>query len=175
VDIKNESAVSLLAEQVPIDVTAPSLDDGRSCDVVVDGCDITWEIRKPEVEGSVSVVAAYVGVRQALTLQQRRIGLRGRVVMVGRDIGTVVLPEADLKIYLDASSEERARRRYQEILARGGKANYDDILTKVRERDRIDSTRAAAPLKPAADAVILDSDRLDADAVFEQAYDLCRK
>jgi len=114
-------------------------------------------------------------VRQALTLQQRRIGLRGRVVMVGRDIGTVVLPEADLKIYLDASSEERARRRYQEILARGGKANYDDILTKVRERDRIDSTRAAAPLKPAADAVILDSDRLDADAVFEQAYDLCRK
>jgi cytidylate kinase len=175
VDVKDEAAVVLLAEQVPIDVTAPSLDDGRSCDVVVDGHDITWEIRKPEVEGNVSVVAAYVGVRQALTRQQRRIGLRGQVVMVGRDIGTVVLPEADLKIYLDASSEERARRRYQEILSRGGKANYDDILAKVRERDRIDSTRAAAPLKPALDAVILDSDHLDADTVFEQAYDLCKK
>lgn len=175
VDVKNESAVTLLAEQVPIDVTAPSLDDGRSCDVVVDGRDITWEIRKPEVEGSVSVVSAYTGVRRALTLQQRRIGLRGRVVMVGRDIGTVVLPEADLKIYLDASAEERARRRCDEILGRGGKANYDDILVKVRERDRIDSTRAASPLKPAADAILLDSDNLDADTVFEQAYDLCKK
>jgi len=175
VDIKNEPAVTLLAEQVPIDVTAPSLDDGRSCDVVVEGHDITWEIRKPEVESNVSVVAAYVGVRQALTLQQRRIGLRGKVVMVGRDIGTVVLPKADLKIFLDASPEVRSQRRYQEILDRGGKANYDDILAKVRERDRIDTTRAAAPLKPAEDAVILDSDRLDADTVFEQAYDLCTK
>jgi len=173
--VKDEAAVTLLAEQVPIEVSAPSLADGRSCDVVVDGRDITWEIRKPEVESNVSVVAAYTGVRRALTLQQRRIGLRGSVVMVGRDIGTVVLPEADLKIYLDASSEERARRRYQEILGRGGKASYDDILAKVIERDRIDTTRAAAPLKPATDAVILDSDRLDADMVFEQAYDLCRK
>lgn len=175
VDVKNEAAVSLLAGQVPIDVSTPSLEDGRSCDVVVDGRDITWEIRKPEVEASVSVVAAYVGVRKALSRQQRRIGLRGRVVMVGRDIGTVVLPEADLKIYLDASPEQRAQRRYKEILGRGDRANYADILKKVRERDRIDSTRATAPLKPAADAVILDSDLLDADTVFEQAYDLCVK
>ena len=175
VDIKNEAAVSLLAEQVPIDVSTPSLEDGRPCDVVVDGRDITWEIRKPEVEASVSMVAAYMGVRKALTRQQRRIGLRGRVVMVGRDIGTVVLPEADLKIYLDASPEQRAQRRYKEILGRGDRANYEDILKKVRERDRIDSTRAASPLKPAADAVILDSDLLDADTVFEQAYDLCVK
>lgn len=175
VEIKNEAAVTRLAEEVPIDVTAPSLADGRPCDVVVDGHDITWEIRKPEVEANVSVVSAYVGVRKALTQQQRRIGLRGRVVMVGRDIGTVVLPEADLKIYLDASAEERARRRYQEILARGGQASYEDILAKVIERDRIDSTRAIAPLKPAADAVILDSDQLDADTVFEKAYDLCKR
>jgi cytidylate kinase len=175
VDVKNEAAVSLLAEQVPIDVTTPSLDDGRPCDVVVEGQDITWEIRKPEVEAGVSIVAAYVGVRRALTQQQRRIGLRGRVVMVGRDIGTVVLPDAELKIYLDASPEQRARRRFDEIIARAGKANFDDILKKVRERDRIDSTREAAPLRPAADAVILDSDALDADEVFEKAYDLCKK
>jgi CMP/dCMP kinase len=174
VDIKNEAAVTSLAEAVPIDVTAPSLEDGRPCDVVVDGHDITWEIRKPEVEAHVSAVSAYAGVRRALTLQQRRIGLRGKVVMVGRDIGTIVLPDADLKIYLDASAQERARRRHKEILERGGHARYEDILSKVIERDRIDSTRTIAPLKPADDSVILDSDLLDADEVFEKAYDLCK-
>jgi CMP/dCMP kinase len=174
VDIKDEKVITCLAEDIPIDVSAPSLADGRSCDVVVEGRDITWEIRKPEVEANVSAVSAYGGVRQALTRQQRRIGLRGNVVMVGRDIGTVVLPEADLKIYLDASAGERARRRFHEILERGGQAKLEDILAKVIERDRIDSTRAIAPLKPAEDAVILDSDQLDADAVFEKAYDLCK-
>ena len=173
VDISDEKMVTCLAEEVPIEVSAPSLADGRICDVVVDGCDITWEIRKPAVEANVSAVSAYAGVRRALTRQQRRIGLGGRVVMVGRDIGTVVLPEADLKIYLDASAAERAQRRYQEILGRGGQANYEDILAKVIERDRIDSTRELAPLKPAADAIILHSDQLDADQVFEKAYDLC--
>jgi cytidylate kinase len=172
--ISDEAAVTRLAEEVPIDVSGPSLADGRSCDVVVDGRDITWEIRKPKVEANVSVVSAYAGVRKALTLQQRRIGLRGRVVMVGRDIGTIVLPDADVKIYLDASAEERARRRYQEIIARGGKVGYDDILAKVIERDRIDSTRAVAPLIPALDAIILDSDRLDADTVFEKVFDICK-
>jgi len=174
IDIKDAVAVTRLAEDVPIEVAPPSLEDGRSCDVVVDGHDITWEIRKSEVESNVSVVSAYPGVRKALTFQQRRIGTRGRVVMVGRDIGTVVLPEADLKIYLDASPEERARRRYDEIISHGGKASLDDILAKMIERDRIDSTRAIAPLKPAPDAIILDSDRLDADTVFEKAYDLCK-
>ncbi len=174
IDVNHESLVTRLAEDIPIEVTEPSLEDGRACDVVVDGHDITWEIRKPEVEANVSVVAAYPGVRQALTLQQRRIGMRGRVVMVGRDIGTVVLPEADLKIYLDASPEERAQRRHKEILGRGGQSDYQDVLGKVIDRDRIDSTRTVAPLKPAADSVILDSDALDADEVFEKALALCQ-
>lgn len=174
IDVRDELAVTQLAENVPIEVTAPSLEDGRACDVVVDGHDITWEIRKPEVDANVSIVSAYPGVRKALSAQQRRIGMRGRVVMVGRDIGTVVLPEADLKIYLDASPEERANRRYKEILERGSHANYDEVLEKVRERDRIDSTRAIAPLKPAADAVILDSDALDANEVFQKVYALCK-
>jgi cytidylate kinase len=175
VNIKDEKAVTHLAESVPIEVSPPSLEDGRACDVVVDGFDITWDIRQPEVEANVSAVSAYRGVRKALSLQQRRIGMRGRVVMVGRDIGTVVLPESDLKIYLDASAEIRARRRYDEILARGDNADYNEILAKVVERDRIDSTRAFAPLKPAAEAIILDSDQLNADQVFEKAYDLCQK
>jgi len=94
--------------------------------------------------------------------------------MVGRDIGTVVLPDADLKIYLDASAEERARRRYDEILARGEQADYAEILSKVRERDRIDSTRDVAPLKAAEDAVVVDSDKLNADEVFEQVLALVK-
>ncbi len=173
VDVRDEAAVTALAESAPIDVAPASKPDGRACDVLVDGRDITWETRRPEVDGNVSVVSAFAGVRRALSQQQRRIGMRGRVVMVGRDIGTVVLPDADLKIYLDASAEERARRRYEEILARGGQADYDEILYKVRERDRIDSTRAVAPLRPADDAVILDSDKMNADEVFARAKSLC--
>jgi cytidylate kinase len=174
VEVNDESAVTHLAETVQIDVRPPLIEDGRACDVLADGSDITWQIRSSEVEASVSPVSAYRGVRQALASQQRRIGLRGRVVMVGRDIGTVVLPEADLKIYLDASAKERARRRYTEIINRGGEADYKQILKGVRMRDKIDSTRAFSPLRAAEDAAILDSDKLDADEVFAKVEALCR-
>ena len=173
VDVRDEAAVTRLAEETPIDVAPASQSDGRACDVIVEGQDITWETRRPEVDANVSVVSAYAGVRREMSQQQRRIGRRGRVVMVGRDIGTVVLPEANLKIYLDASAEERARRRFDEIRARGEEADYEEILSKVRERDRIDSTRAVAPLRPAEDAVILDTDRLSADEVFVRVRELC--
>ncbi|MBN1451440.1 MAG: (d)CMP kinase [Anaerolineales bacterium] len=173
-DMCDEAAITALAGSASIDVLPPSQADGRACDVVVEGQDITWETRRPEVDANVSIVSAYAGVRRALSAQQRRIGQRGRVVMVGRDIGTVVLPEADLKIYLDASAEERARRRYKEIIARGERANYDEILAKVIERDRIDSTRDVAPLKAADDAVIVDSDHLNAEEVFQQILALCK-
>ena len=174
VAVTDEPAVTHLAETVQIDIRPPSKEDGRACDVLADGIDITWEIRTPEVERNVSPVSVYRGVRQALASQQRRIGMRGKVVMVGRDIGTVVLPEADLKIYLDASAEERARRRYTEIIKRAEKADYEEILAGVRMRDEIDSTRAFSPLRAAADAVILDSDKLNADEVFVKVEDLCR-
>jgi len=174
VEVKDEAGVTRLAETVQIDVLPPSKDDGRACDVLADGVDITWETRSREVEANVSPVSAYRGVRQALASQQRRIGLRGRVVMVGRDIGTVVLPEAELKIYLDASAKERARRRYKEVLDRGGKADYEQILGNVRARDEIDSTRAFSPLCAAEDAIILNSDNLNADEVFAKAEALCR-
>jgi CMP/dCMP kinase len=174
IDVNDEAALTALAEETPIDVATASVPDGRACDVLVDGKDITWETRGRNVESNVSIVSAYRGVRAALSQQQRRIGLRGKVVMVGRDIGTVVLPGADLKIYLDASAEERAKRRYEEILTRGDKANYEDILAKVIERDRIDSTRDVAPLKAAEDAVVIDSDKLSADEVFEKALALCK-
>lgn len=174
IDVHDEAAVTTLAEEVQIDVAPASKTDGRSCDVLVDGQDITWEVRSRRVDANVSTVAAYRGVRRALSQQQRRVGQRGKIVMVGRDIGTVVLPEADLKIYLDATAEERARRRYEEILARGGKTDYDGILKRVIERDRIDSTRDIAPLKAAEDAVVLDSDQLSEDQVFERVLTLIK-
>lgn len=173
-NVSDEAAVTALAEDTPIEVAPASRQDGRTCDVIVDGRDITWETRLPDVEKNVSLVSAYRGVRAALTQQQRRIGQRGRIVMVGRDIGTVVLPDADLKIYLVATAEERARRRYEEIVARGGNADYQQILAKVIERDRIDTNRDVAPLRPADDAVLLNSDKLSADEVFEKALALCR-
>jgi cytidylate kinase len=172
-DLRQEQAVTALAQGTSIDVAPASTSDGRACDVLVEGKDITWETRLPEVDANVSVVSAYHGVREALSQQQRRIGLRGRVVMVGRDIGTVVLPEADLKVYLDASAGERAKRRHDEVTARGAHSDYDEVLSKVIERDRIDSTREVAPLKAADDAVVINSDRMNADEVFEQVLKLC--
>ncbi len=174
VKIEDEAGVTSLANAVRIDILPPSKSDGRLCDVLADGADVTWATRSPEVDANVSPVSTYREVRRALAGQQRRVGLRGKVVMVGRDIGTVVLPEADLKIYLDASDEERARRRYTEILGRGGRADYAEILANIRERDKIDSTRAVSPLRAAEDAVIIDSDRMDADQVFAQVEALCR-
>jgi cytidylate kinase len=173
-EITDEGAVTHLAQTAQIDVRPPSQEDGRACDVLLDRVDITWETRRPDVEANVSPVSAYRDVRKALASQQRRIGLRGRVVMVGRDIGTIVLPEADLKIYLDASAEERARRRFKEILQRGGQADYEKVLAGVRNRDQIDSTRAFSPLRAAEDAVILDSDKMNADQVFLKVKALCR-
>lgn len=172
VSVDDAAALTRLAEAADIDVRPPSVDDGRACDVLVNGRDVTWEIRRPVVDANVSPVSIVPGVRAALTAQQRRIGLRGNVVMVGRDIGTVVVPEAGLKIFLEASAEERARRRHLELLERGEQADYETILTDIRRRDRIDSTRAVAPLRPAEDAIRLDSDNLTATEVLQHALEL---
>lgn len=167
-DIDDERYVTELAERIHIDVTPPTVADGREADVMVDGKDITWLIRTPVVERNVSQVSAYPGVRKAMTAQQRRIGLRGDVVMVGRDIGTVVLPEADLKIYLDASPDVRAQRRFDEKRARGENVTYAEILAGILQRDAIDSNRAVAPLRPAEDAHIIDSSGKGIAQVFEE-------
>lgn len=160
ISTKDELKVSELAAKVQIDVHPPSKDDGREYDVLADGVDVTWNIRKPKVDSKVSRVSAYPEVRKALTKQQRRIGLRGQVIMVGRDIGTVVLPEADLKIFLDATVDERARRRFNQRIERGEKADFQKILKKLIKRDKIDSTREIAPLRAASDAVLINTDSL---------------
>lgn len=169
--VDDQRAVEALAQRVAIDVRAPTVADGRQYDVLLDGSDVTWALRSPEVEGSVSRVSMYAGVRRAMSVRQREIGLRGKVVMVGRDIGTVVLPEADVKVYLDASVEERARRRWREAQARGeAVGSFEDVLRSMRERDRIDSTREVAPLKAAADAVVVDSSSMSVEQVVEHVW-----
>jgi len=172
--VQDEALVSDLARRIRIDVMPPSASDGRLYDVLLDGEDVTWAIRQPEVDLNVSQVSAYPDVRTAMTDQQRRIGQRGKVVMVGRDIGTVVFPEAELKIYLDASVEERARRRYEEIKKRGQDSAFEDILEAMKRRDKMDSSRVVAPLRAAADAVIINTDGLDICEVVQRVRRLIR-
>jgi cytidylate kinase len=172
ISIEDEDAVSKLAQEADIDVLPPTMDDGRQYTVQVDGQDVTWNLRTAQVDRHVSPVSAYRRVRQALTAQQRRIGQRGKVVMVGRDIGTVVLPEAPLKVYLDATVEERARRRCQENERRGQPCVYADILRDMQRRDMIDSSRTAAPLCAADDAVVIDTTDLSIAQVVQRIEQL---
>ncbi len=174
-DVNDEQCVSRLAEALKIDIRIPSLDDGRINDVLVDGEDITWEIRSEAVNDNVSQVSTYKEVRKVLTEQQRRFGERGKVVMVGRDIGTVVLPDADLKIFLKASPEERAKRRYAEEIERKADVSYEDILANMKMRDQIDSSREVAPLVAAGDAYIIDTDGKTKQEVVEEIYQLAIK
>ncbi len=174
IPITDEAAVSALAESVQIDVLPPLFNDGRQCTVLLDKEDVTWAIRAPEVDAAVSQVSAYARVRQVLTGQMRAIALRGRILMAGRDIGTVVLPDAELKIYLDASAEERAQRRYAEQAGRGGKESYDDILAAIRKRDAFDSSREHAPLIGAADAATVDTTGLSVSQVVSRLLALIK-
>lgn len=175
VAIEDEEAVTRIAEQICIDVRQSSNTEKNGFEVLVDGQDVTREIRRPEVDANVSVVSAFSGVRKAMSNEQRRIGLRGKIVMIGRDIGTVILPEADLKVYLDATVEERSRRRYKDSQIRGESIALDIILESMRKRDLIDSTREVAPLKPAEDAVVINTDNLNIEQVLERVKALVEK
>jgi cytidylate kinase len=172
IPIEDELAVTALAERLHIDVTLPTVDDGRKATVFADGVDVTWALHTPEVDADVSPVSAYPGVRRAMVHQQRRVAAAGRVVMIGRDIGTVVLPDAHLKIYLDASVSERACRRWREMRARGEDADCGAVLASMRRRDEIDSHREVAPLRAAEDAVVVDTTKLRIEAVLDRLEEL---
>ena len=140
--------------------------------LLVDGEDVSEVIRTPEVGRRSSPVSAIPAVREHLVAAQRRMTERVPVVMEGRDIGTVVFPEATLKVFLTASAEERARRRYQQMLERGQEACYEEILAGQLERDQRDRSRAIAPLRKAEDAVEIDSDNLTAEQVVAEVMRL---
>lgn len=172
IDIENTDQVSQLAETIVIEVKSSDRPDDHQAIVLVDGQDVTTDIRTPAVEAKVSRVSSYPRVRTALTRQQRHIAVAGSIVMAGRDIGTVVLPEADLKIFMRASAEERASRRYNEIVAEGKPANFAEILAAIRERDRQDQEKPISPLIPAGDAVVVDTDQLEIEEVLVQLLKL---
>lgn len=135
--------------------------------LTVDGEDWTGAIRHPEVDRGASFVSVHVAVREAMVARQRALGAGGGVVMDGRDIGTQVFPDADVKFYLDASPEERSRRRHAEALARGEQVTLEAVQGEIRSRDARDMGRAAGPLRAAVDAVRLDSTGLSPEAVVE--------
>ncbi len=142
---------------------------GRS-EIVLNGVNVEQKIRSLEVSAHVSQVAALGPVREKLVALQRAMGNRGGVVMDGRDIGTVVMPEADLKIFMTASPEIRASRRYKELLERGEKVTYQEVLHNVRERDYLDSNREISPLRKAADAMELDNSDMGLREQYERVY-----
>jgi len=165
----DESAVAALSRETKL--TFVSQADGTPR-LFLNGRDRADEIRTPELSAAASKVSAYPGVRRALLGIQRDLGAEGGVVLEGRDIGTVVFPDAEVKLFLTASAEERARRRVRDMHERGMTADYEEILAAIRSRDRADSSRAIAPLRPAEDAVILDSTSLDLEAVVQHVLDL---
>lgn len=167
----DEAAIERLAREVSLSFT--SEDDGTPR-LIVDGVDRADEIRTPDIAAGASQVSAYAGVRRALLDIQRNLGRDGGVVLEGRDIGTVVFPDAEVKLFLTASAEERAKRRVNDLQARGISADPEEILEKMRARDRADSTRPIAPLRPAEDAVVLDSTSLGLETVVEHVLELVR-
>jgi len=142
--------------------------------VIVKGFDVTREIRDPAVTALASPISAIPAVRQVLVAKQRELAKSGNVVMEGRDIGTVVLPNADLKVFLTASPDVRARRRYEELLRQGHVVDYSTVLRGINERDTRDSTRADSPMVPAADAVLLNTDDLSVEEVVERIARMAR-
>jgi cytidylate kinase len=173
----NEPTLAGVAETLPIQVRVPNdaEDDGRLSTVLVGNEDVTWEIRRPEVEAVVSEIASHPSVRHALVRQQRRLATQGPVVMVGRDITTEVLPDADLKIYLDASLEERARRRYDELIERGRDVTYEQVEAEITHRDDLDMHRAAGALRQADDAIRVFTDGHTVEQTLEKILDIVLK
>ena len=175
IDPADEAAVTALAHAARFDFPDRGAAAHVNPPIVIDGIDATDGVRGPDVDAAVSVVAAYPGVRAACVREQRALARARGVVMVGRDIGTVVLPDAPLKIYLVASAAARARRRYEERAARGEQAAYDEIYQAMARRDKLDSERAHSPLRPAPDAVELDTTGLSIPEVADRVLDLARE
>ena len=168
IDVHDAAALVVLADRAKISVLEASAEAASPTGVVVDGEDATPHLRDPDVETSVSLVSRVPGVRAALVRIQRELAAEGGVVMAGRDIGTVVLPDAGLKVYLDASREVRARRRAAQMRESGLEPDFDALVADLERRDGIDSSREASPLTAASDAVIINTDQLSVEEVVRR-------
>lgn len=167
----DQAAVERIAADVTIELS-PSPTGNR---VLLDGEDVTEPIRTPEVSDAVSLVAAVPGVRRHMLAKQRQLAARGAVVMDGRDIGTVVLPDADVKLFLTASAAARAERRWRELQAAGHRETLDAIRRNIEARDRLDATRSVAPLRKAPDAIEIDTTQKTVDDVVAEVLTLIRR
>lgn len=148
--------------------------NGGANEIFLNGRNVSKEIRTMAVSEFVSPIATVSEVRKKLVEQQQKMAKGGTVVMDGRDIGTVVLPNADLKIFMTASAEERAKRRYKELLERGDKVTYEEVLENVNERDHIDTTREDSPLKKASDAIAIDNSEMNLEDQFHTILQLAQ-
>lgn len=171
IDYNEENAVTAALKSIDIQIKYQN----NSQSIYLNGKDVSEAIRTQEVAASASKVAMYTSVREALVTLQRQLAKSQSVVMDGRDIGTVVLPDATVKIFLTASAEERARRRHIEYQAKGISADYEVLIQEIKERDKQDSTRLVSPLRQAWDAVAIDSTSQTIDEVIEEIYTLIRK
>lgn len=162
---KDIDGVTRYIDELTLDIT---YDESGKQHMIMNGMDVTDEIRTQDISQKASLVSAHAVVRDMLLDMQRAVAKKYNVIMDGRDIGTVVLPRADVKIFLTASAEIRAKRRADELAAKGEKADFDTILKEIQLRDHQDMTRAIAPLKQAKDAILLDTSALDIDGVVAQ-------
>jgi cytidylate kinase len=174
VDPADEERLAQIAPQTSMTVATAREGSGQQGSVLVEGKDATPFLVRPDVESAVSLVSRVPAVRKAMVAVQQRIAAEGAIVVAGRDIGTTVLPDAALKVYLDASPEERARRRQRQAAARGEETGLEGVLEGLARRDAIDSGRETSPLRPAADAVIIDTDGLNLEQVVERVMALTR-
>jgi len=166
--------ITQLAEKMELNLK-PDHTSPLGFSIWADGEDLTGLIHNPEVNDSVSYVAEIPGVRQVMVREQRKIAQKEKIIMAGRDIGTVVLPEAQIKIFLTAALEERVRRRFLESQEKGLKIGYSEVEDNVKTRDKIDSSREVAPLKPAPDSIILDCTNLTVEEVVLELEAIIKK
>ncbi|WP_294088130.1 (d)CMP kinase [uncultured Actinobacillus sp.] len=167
IPLDNENALAEIGQNLDVQFIPQ---DGE-VNVILNGENVGDQIRTAEAGQNASKVAAFPKVRQALLQRQRDFASEKGLIADGRDMGTVVFPEAQIKLFLDASAEERAKRRVKQLQSKGFNANFDEILAEIKERDFRDRNRAVAPLVPAADALLLDSTNLSIDEVIQQALD----
>jgi cytidylate kinase len=169
ISIEDEQKICKLANTTKFDFVPLQ---GCYLSPFIDDEDVSSKLLRPDVEAQVSLISKIAWVRQTLIQEQRRLAQRGKLVMAGRDIGTVVLPWAELKIFLTASTEERARRRYKELLERGENSSLEIVLSDLKKRDDMDINRTISPLKPAEDATIIDTENFTLEQVVDKIYAL---
>lgn len=168
ISYEDEDTISQVCDDIDIDIYYE--DDEQH--IKLNGRDVTKLIRTEEVSKYASVTSSYLKVREKLVALQRKLAEKNNVIMDGRDIGTVVLPDAELKVFLTATSEERARRRYEELLKKGQDVTLESVSHDLEERDHRDSTRANSPLRQADDAILIDTTNLSVDEVVEKIEEL---